>query len=145
MNARVIALQGSAERILAERIAVKIGMIIRSAAPVVAGPTMRGAQRHGEAGIGQRRGCQAAPKNIHRVPTANSPLRVASPGEILLRPARSYGSRRRLSRIPSRKAVGAPAEICLALSLQVPWPVFMQGIFQLMIRRAFGYTSVEFW
>jgi hypothetical protein len=33
----------------------------------------------------------------------------------LLRPARSHHSRRRLSRIPSRKATAAPVEICSAL------------------------------
>ncbi|OJY08882.1 MAG: hypothetical protein BGO99_04285 [Nitrosospira sp. 56-18] len=92
-----------------------------------------------EAGIGQRRGCQSAPKYTWG---ASSPLR----GRIflwktLLRPARSrpilpqplWGgalravclvrllakgishSRRRLSRIPSRKATAAPAEIYSAL------------------------------
>ena len=47
---------------------------------------------------------------------ASSPLRGRIfPRKTLLRPARSHHSRRRLSRIPSRKATAAPAEIYSAL------------------------------
>ena len=54
-----------------------------------------------EAGIGQRRGCQTAPKCTQ---DANSPLRDRIfPRKTLLCPSRSHHSRRRLSRIPSRK------------------------------------------
>jgi hypothetical protein len=66
-----------------------------------------------EAGIGQRRGCQDRTKKLlERLhPAAGSHL----PLEELLRPARSYRSRRRLSRILSRKAAVAPAGIYSAL------------------------------
>jgi len=67
-----------------------------------------------EAGIGRRRGCQSAPKHTWG---ASNPLR----GRIflwkkLLRSMRPHHSRRRLSRIPSRKAAAAPEEIYSALS-----------------------------
>jgi hypothetical protein len=92
-----------------------------------------------EAGIGQRRGCQTAPRCGWG---ANSPLRGRTfLRKKLLRPARSRPilpqprgdgalravclvrllakginhSRRRLSRIPSRKATVAPAETCSGL------------------------------
>jgi len=81
-----------------------------SAAPWLPGASPEGPRR---AGIWQRRRCQSAPKYTWG---ASSPLR----GRIFLRktllcPARSHHSRRRLSRIPSRKATTAPAEICSAL------------------------------
>ncbi len=93
-----------------------------------------------EAGIGQRRGCQTAPSE-HGAPTARYGVASSSGRHCsaLRGLARFYAtwmdgalraaclvrllakgishSRRRLSHIPSRKAAGAPAEICSALPL----------------------------
>jgi hypothetical protein len=66
-----------------------------------------------KAGIRQRPEYQAPPKCTWG---ANSRLRDRIfLWKTLLCPSRSHHSRRRLSRIPSRKAAVAPAEICSAV------------------------------
>ena len=91
--------QGTVEQILAERVAVKIGMIIRGATLVVAGLRRRGAQRH--------------ERTILPQPKWDGVLRAVCLVRLLAKGINH--SRRRLSRIPSRKTAVAPAQICSAV------------------------------
>ena len=149
------ACQGTAEQILAERVAVKIGMIIRRATLVVAGTTRcQGAQRHERPILPQPHwdGALRAVCLVRLLAKGNAPQSVArgtlrsegsgSGGDVktarrtcwgvciplrgriflrktLLCPSRSHHSRRRLSRIPSRKAAVAPTEICSAVPQRI--------------------------
>jgi NAD(P)-dependent dehydrogenase (short-subunit alcohol dehydrogenase family) len=92
---------GSAEQILAERVAGKIGVITRRATKVVAGTTM---PRSATPWVPDFTTTQVGP---------------GFAGGLLCQAPREGGnhSRRRLSRIPPRKTAVAPAETCSALPL----------------------------